>query len=482
MTAELKERFNISLRKRIGMSPPILSESKLAAAGIYIKRLLNAVEVDLPQQEDIQAVADKIWTHYTGGPDTWSFKPRALRLSGWALFASAKANPGSYLIAEPGLLEWYETICRTRFRARAVLALVHSYLFNFGESNQHQEKLRQLCKKAIEWADSPKLERQKMLLDQHRLLEPDGPEWLSETFEHSSKTAAEFIQEIGMGGGLSGSGYLRATALHIGKTTRRRLSQRQLTTAELDRVLDFHFVDTSARKFFRSSAGDQSELAENLLLPFVDDDPAPDIQLLLKNFLIQHWGDPRLDRSNWWRVSDTAQAALRRWLVQETLEDFFRLLDHQSQFYEDADRQWRYRSAFWQAYLRGGFITDAWVALGHRVREDASKFLKASSIRYGNLKSGDGARPDHAVLILRVGSLVVVEWSHSAKCRVWLADDEQVPQFYRKQYQRQELVTGSDYEQIHHSAATGSWQGTLANYIKRRTGIKMGLRSLMPND
>ena len=90
-----------------------------------------------------------------------------------------------------------------------------------------------------------------------------------------------------MGAGLSGAGYLRETALNIGKSTRRRLSQRQLTIRELDRVLDFHFVDTSARKFFRSSAGDQSELAENLLLPFAEDDPEPDIKHLLKNFLIQ---------------------------------------------------------------------------------------------------------------------------------------------------------------------------------------------------
>jgi hypothetical protein len=47
-------------------------------------------------------------------------------------------------------------------------------------------------------------------------------------------------------------------------------------------------------------------------------------------------------------------------LARASLDLFFKLIDEHA-----LDAQWRYRHAFWLAYLEQGVIADAWLALGH---------------------------------------------------------------------------------------------------------------------
>src|SRR5207253_11110998 len=65
---------------------------------------------------------------------------------------------------------------------------------------------------------------------------------------------------------------------------------------------------------------------------------------------------------------------------------------------------------------------------------------------HGRLAGGD---PDHCVLLLRIGTAVIAEWSHNGTCRVWLENDKYCPKFYRNQYSRAELRSNPGYEQRH---------------------------------
>ena len=173
---------------------------------------------------------------------------------------------------------------------------------------------------------------------------------------------------------------------------------------------------------------------------------------------------------------------IMRWLVHTTLEDFFRVVRDGSRQDNDANRMWPYREAFWRAYLNKGVITDAWVVLGYAIAKNASAFLEGQRNSYGKLDSGQGIKPFHAVLILRIGDLVITEWNHMGKYRLWHADNEHAPKFYCSTgaYSRADLTTSPDFDGSHMGANNGRWQGQLAAWIQEWTGVPLSYREYMP--
>jgi hypothetical protein len=172
---------------------------------------------------------------------------------------------------------------------------------------------------------------------------------------------------------------------------------------------------------------------------------------------------------------------MMRWLVENTLEDFFRLVSESAGGNDrDADRQWPYRRAFWEAYLDGGHIVDAWVVLGEYVQRDAQRVFGNQGIGYGKLLRGYNVKHYHAVLILKIGDLVITEWSHMGKYRVWHDDNRNAPKFYLPEYTRNDLVTQPDFDGSHMGADYGKWQGNLANHVANWTGIAIHFNDYMP--
>jgi hypothetical protein len=155
-----------------------------------------------------------------------------------------------------------------------------------------------------------------------------------------------------------------------------------------------------------------------------------------------------------------------RWLVSATLEDFFRLLEYAAKHDETAARHWKARKAFWSRYLRAGHIHDAWVALGSVTEVEARGFLSDESRMYAKL-SGSGVMPNHSVIIMRVGSLTITEWSHVGKFRVWYADNRNPPRLHKRAYKRSTLVAHADQELSHFSG----WQQKVADAIYQQTGL-----------
>lgn len=170
------------------------------------------------------------------------------------------------------------------------------------------------------------------------------------------------------------------------------------------------------------------------------------------------------------------------WLVEDTLDDFFQLLEYTSQGDEVASRHWRFRKAFWSAYLRAGLIQDAWVVLAHEVDEEARHRLNMDRKGYGRFVRGGGFQKNHAVLIMRIGHLVITEWSHSGKFRVWNEGQTgtEPPWFYQPRYTREQLISEASYEGSHGGSEHGTWQRRLASYIHDETGIKFRDAALLP--
>ena len=204
----------------------------------------------------------------------------------------------------------------------------------------------------------------------------------------------------------------------------------------------------------------QTKFAESLLLPFQYHPPEEVLREEMKSFLIQRIGDPRLNPGAWQAVNGKAKEVLLQWLVGETLEVFFKILD------QTADEIWKYRKAFWSAYYRKGFISEAWVVLGRDARalgQDMKRRLP--TLDFGLLEGGGD---NQSALILRLDKLVIVEGSHNRKCRFWMNNP---PSLYRKDYRFDELREQCQHEQAHHGSEYDSWQCKIRDYIHEETGM-----------
>jgi EH_Signature domain len=224
----------------------------------------------------------------------------------------------------------------------------------------------------------------------------------------------------------------------------------------------------------------RAEVAHALCQPWLapqSREADPGVQRSVQDFLTARIGNPQLQPGRW--IGAEKEAALvRRWLARASLGVFFGLIaDHA------LDSQWKYREAFWSACLKKNAIDDAWLALGTKVHASA-RARQGLGSAFGRLE-GAGAAGDQSVLLLRVGSLVVAEWSHNGSLRAWRAD--QAPKLARKTYTRSDLVRpclpfprdpyGSRTQDQgtsglrHMGAATGGWQRRAALLLARHANV-----------
>jgi hypothetical protein len=185
-------------------------------------------------------------------------------------------------------------------------------------------------------------------------------------------------------------------------------------------------------------------------------------------------GDPRIPGSGRWpevaQDAPDAYALLLRWLTRASVMQFLEVVDR-SLREPDARRMWSYRRAFWTSYLlneSGPRIERAWVAFGAdgarlaraAARETGDKSLSV----FGNQSEKSG---QHAALILEIGDLLVVDWSHSGKYNIWRRGERGRPSLFRLQYDAGELDS-APLRESHSSPSTYSWQKKLAQVIEGR--------------
>jgi len=235
-------------------------------------------------------------------------------------------------------------------------------------------------------------------------------------------------------------------------------------------------------------ADQRGQLASALLKAWVDGGqlPGEPIRQQVQAFLLRHLHDPRIEPQNWTAAGEDATRVMRGWLARASLDTFFDIIREEAKNDATARRQWRYREAFWRAYLECGAIGDAWVALGSRVNwlARASADLKGA---YGRLEGANTS--GHAVLLMRIGPLTLAEYNHNGRLRAWPADWKTAPPFYKPEYTRDELFRqclpfpphrdgrgGDDSGKglVHFNPEENYWQISAAELIKQKARISLG--------
>lgn len=439
---------------------------QLAAMREELEQQLGAAAVKPPDtQRMMRAYVALKEVATNDGRGMESVSVATLKSAPWVLFepVTAEAEP---LAADTELVKAYLKEVIARARTSVTVALLVAFLMVYPTQLPVFHTIRRtLAAHVLPRASGPRIEKWRACIERCHLLDEQGPARLATLLAQSDLAATALLESCCLRGLLADSALVhlayRAWIGHVNKELR---APRQ-SNASLERLIAFARApgDQTGLRYERRRV----EIADGLLLPFADGTPSAEAVQQVKQFLLDTLGDPRLTGAKRWHgVDDRARAVMLRWLVTATLEDFFRLLEYAAKHDETAARHWRARKTFWSRYLRAGHIHDAWVALGFVTEVEARGFLSNESRSYAKL-IGSGVKPNHSVIIMRVGSLTITEWSHVGKFRAWYANNRKPPPLHRVSYKRPTLVDYADEELSHYSG----WQRKVADVIYQQTGL-----------
>jgi hypothetical protein len=443
-----------------------------------VKQRLSNVAIGVLNPMDLTETYDLLVRNRHSLSDIQQLPLWHLRQAPWVMFEAP--NEGERpLIEDKHFLAAYFSSLKERAATRAILTLTTAFLYYYPHESAYFDFLRLGILRLLK---EPKSVRAAAFLQrgiQFRLFEANGPAHCASLIDQNDNDLEKIFTDAGLTGQLSQKGFSVVIASRILKNLKKKLHDQEISKKQLDKLLNYYKGDTLTGQSFRFPAL-RAQLAESLLLGFLDSNPTEEIKESVKQYLLSQYADPRLHQGKWHGVSDAARSVMMRWLVENTLEDFFRLIAFTLAQDSTADRQWLYRQAFWSSYLYSGHISDAWVVLGSSLQESSSEFFKDRNSSYAKLHKGNGTKDDHACLIMKIGDFIIAEWSHMGQYRLWNESNKSAPKLYQSKYFRYNLITKPEFYGSHVGAKNGRWQETLSTHIADWTGIQMNSADYMP--
>lgn len=193
-----------------------------------------------------------------------------------------------------------------------------------------------------------------------------------------------------------------------------------------------------------------------------------------------NYPDPSVDKNKWpslpemlggEKARDECIEIVRRWRVFQSINLFFRVIG-QTVTKDEYKHHFPKRKDFWLGYFKQNAVSDAWIILGKDAAELMETMTRRGDSEIANLKYArlGGAMREQSVLLLKVGSLTIMEWSHSGACRVWRSSDAKAPKFRQSHYQREYLMSDPEVSVRHDP--NGKWQGNLHRIIRDKGGVR----------
>lgn len=432
------------------------------AATLRVARRLDAGEVapTRPLEDELETACERIHAALALGSP---ISNRDLRRAPWCIFTTSRP-----LKDEPTLLAQLLNEIAARARIRIFRALATVYLHFFDPNSATIRLIADFLSEQLDRVGSP-------WKSAHEAAQIFSPQ-----------TAARRIASIALERGTSPDsvfeslGFVKMPALgalreHVYLLGLEELATRRDITPlkRLELVREWATEGKDLR--FKQT---RTPMANALLLPFDGAMPEKSIRDAYLAFLLPLIGDPRTNPKDWIGSDDAARIA-RRWLTELALRQFFDIVDKVAPL-----ELWAYRRAFWGALEKEGYIGDAWVVFESQ-GASAARSAFGRNISFGTFGSYGGVQPGHSALLLRIGTLVVVEWSHNGKCRIWDENSghKPPPMFqttYRASELRKEVSQAGPTGQgvfIHHGSRNYHWQSQIAAFLKERRNIQLSKSS-----
>ena len=448
-------------------------------AAAEVEKVFGDVQPRAPETYDLWVLHRRVVESWRRDRSLARLESRDLRRLPWILFYSPgqKDNPADWLGAKPGIVREYGRWLSTGRRSRSVLALLHEFLRVYSVALPTFNDLRCLLQDTVERGSSPapaSLRRWCQRCQDFELLELGGAGAFVQKLISAVDTPEDVLRQAGLDAGLARCGFLESGIRTCLPHAESLLRDDRLDDRQLDRLLTLLGRGNKLRFDGRAM---RIGIAKALLRPFADRPAESRTKKLLQPFFLHHFRDPRLPsgRNRWSGVPDEIRRVVLRWLVERVLEQFFLLVKDTAR-----DDHWRYREAFWRAFLREDLIEDIWFVLGPRA---------GTHLRRMNMKNDEaettailrGAQGDQSVLLLRMPGVTIAEWSHDGACRFWLDGTPGAPTLYKRVYSCFDLRHGADFLQRHDGSPDGRWQDGIARWMRDNTGIEIDRAEYFPD-
>ena len=434
-----------------------------------LKKLLGDVEPRSPPTVDLDAIWAKADDEWRRRRSLKALSRRELRQLPWVLFGFPHGSTSKrWLASDPEIVGLFGQRLRESFRVRDLRVLLRAFVLHYPLGSATFDAWRELLVESLAASDSLLLDIWRARRDVGRVLSSGGSEEIARRWIETAATASDFLEQAQLAGDLEWSAFMRHALRDLLGEIRARLARRQMTPAQLAAALTF-LMDQNGKLRFDD---ERRHIPEAFLLSFAKNSPDGALAAALTSFLVRHFGHPRLQKSRWIGVDEQASAIMVRWLLRGTFDRFFALLDATA-----LDRHWQARKAFWSAYLNREAITDAWMVLGSEARAAVVRHFAEDDLesRYAELRAGRGIQANHSVLLMRIGDLIIAEWSHVGPCRIWADTDPNAPRLYERTYTGEQLRTSPDLAFPH----IGDWQFRVSYEIQQETGIELTARDYL---
>jgi len=388
----------------------------------------------------------------------------------WKYVADCLNSGEPRLVDDNAFLEEYLKRLNEQHSRRGVSRLIRFYLLNFDPKHPGIIKIASFLSEAVmQWRWHWSAHRGTVDLFQPSSISEDLARYIMD----SKDPPAEAMETIGLDGSLYGAKIAAHSYRAAADKLRKEIvSNPSSSLPAIKRLASWGLVNGCFA--FDSVSGTLAYMADALLLPWVYCQPTEESQSFIEGHLLSLLHDLRIDPSRWKGVNDDAKSVMRRWLTKASLEQFLDVVDSTAQ-----SHMWAARRKFWFAYYENKFMVEAWVAFaadGARLaRQLAAERDNPAIKNFGTLNRSVGVVKEHAVLIMKIGELVVADWSHNGKCHIWLPGDKNAPKLYKRSYDRDELINGSSWDKKH----LGVWQSDVHSYIQYNTGFRMMTRDYM---
>lgn len=417
-------------------------------------------KIERPKPDELIVICRRIDAALAAGEP---LSRRDLRLAPWCLWA-----PDMPLAEIPGRLQMLLDYVAVAGRAKLFKTLAMAWGHAFALDRAGIAPVGQFL------ASRPHLlgEKWAAALRLWPLFDPQrGPRALAETAIAVGKSPEIVLEEAGVGDFAKCLGYVFSSyALGLGLLEHgaQRDPERRLVT------LHSWIFDKDHKLRHGSLAAPAVRAA---IEPFAEAMPEKGIRDRYIAFALSLLGDPR-SQSHRWTNCRKSQDIMRRWLTEQTLRQFFDVVDRVA-----PEGHWKYRRAFWNALYARNLIDEAWVVFEYHGQNEARRMF-GKDLEFGTI-SGSGIQAGHSVLLLRIGTLTVAEWSHNSPCSIWDENaNEGGPHLYGKHYEANNLkkkfigsTSGNNMEKqgvfYHWGSENLTWQRRVARFLKTRRGISI---------
>lgn len=393
---------------------------------------------------------------------------RQTKQAPWCLW-----TPGANLAGQPDILSAVLRAVEGAERASPSRALASAYADHFDPNLPGlRDASACLARQAQRWGGT-----WGQLHQDFAFFDPaNGPARLAAAVIAEDRSVTEILRERGIHATSAQGGYARAvTSALLAQLAEGREPDHARRLQKVER----YALDPTGSPLF----GEQlTDIAEALLRPFERAKPAKAVRDDFLRLILRLLGDPRLRPGKWIAVKADLKGIVIGWLTEQSLRQFLDIVDEIA-----VERMWKYRRAFWEGVYRF-FVAQqvdvqVWVAFG-RTGTARARAVFGKEASFAELKTdGKYVKPTHAVLLFKIGDVLIADWNDDGKCHIWSSSGQEgAPKLFKPNYGSNEvqIYTG----QGHHEAPTelswghgGSegltWQRKIADRLRTLTGMNI---------